>query len=69
MDNDNLAGELELRRLMQGADIPLDKVREEVCPGCPYRTPFCDFHMALSLDIPGARFTCKGMRAYVTRSN
>jgi hypothetical protein len=59
--------ELELRRLMLGGDIPPAKVRSEICPGCPFRTPFCDFHMSIILvkDNENARTSCKGTRAWV----
>jgi len=69
MENDKFTLGVEIKRLMQGAEIPLEKVRIKICPACPFKTPFCEFRMAVSLYNPGLGFVCKGMRAYISKSN
>jgi hypothetical protein len=68
---ENIPIELQIHGLMQGADIPLQKVKEEICPECPYRIPICDFLLKIHEEMvnKGARFVCKGMRYWVTKSN
>jgi hypothetical protein len=63
--------ELQIKGLMQGANIPLKQVKDEICPKCPYKTPMCPFLMKIHEDAvnTGARFVCKGMRHWVTESN
>ena len=69
MENDNFTLDIELKRLMQGAEIPIDKVYQEICPGCAFKTGFCEIRMAISLENAEIGFVCRGMRAYVAKSN
>jgi hypothetical protein len=64
-----LIRELEMKRLLLGAGLPARKVYEEICPECPFKTGFCEWRMKLTLADPEFRFVCKGMRAWVTKSN
>jgi hypothetical protein len=41
----------------------------EISPECPFKTGYCEFRMKLSLADPELAFVCKGMRAWVTKSN
>lgn len=66
---ENLDTELELRRLMLGGGIAPAKVRADICPGCPHRTPFCAMRMEIVKDRDDMRASCKGTRAWVTMSN
>jgi len=68
MDKDSIR-EVEMKGLTLGAELPAQKVYEEICPGCPFKTGYCEFRMSLSLAHPELRFVCKGMRAWVRRSN
>jgi hypothetical protein len=60
-----------LKGLMQGADIPLTKVKEEICPDCEFHNGMCDHMMKLHLSNPesGISFVCKGMRHWITKTN
>jgi len=66
---ENLSLELEMRRLMLGCHIPPAKVHSTICPGCPYRTPFCAWRMEFAKDNDDMRAGCKGTRAWVTQRN
>lgn len=61
---------LDVQGLLIGADLTREKVIAEICPECPFKTPFCQW-MLEKVWLPGekARFVCKGMRAWVTKSN
>lgn len=60
---------LEMKGLTLGAGLPPEKVKNEICPSCPYHTAFCDFRMSLWLDKPDLAFVCPGMRAWVKKNN
>jgi len=62
--------EVEMKGLTLGAELPAQKVYAEICPECPFKTGFCVFIMSLWLEKPDTSgFVCKGMRAWVSRSN
>lgn len=65
--------QLELKRLMAGAGTPLEQVKAEICPGCPYHTPLCDMMMDIHLRPEclnnGATFVCRGLREYTIKGN
>jgi len=61
--------EAEMKGLLLGMELPAQKVYEEICPECPFKTGFCEWKMKLTLANPELLFVCKGMRAWVTRSN
>ena len=60
---------LEMKGLTLGTEWPAQKVYEEICPECPFKTSYCEFRMKLWLDKPDLAFVCKGMGAWVTKSN
>jgi len=69
---ENIPIELQMHGLMQGANLPLQQVRDEICPECPYKTDFCEFMMRIHIEVlekEGTTFVCKGMRHWVTESN
>jgi RNA polymerase subunit RPABC4/transcription elongation factor Spt4 len=68
MDKD-FVREVEMKGLLLGAELSAQKVHEEICPVCPFKTGFCEWRMKLALVDPELRFVCKGMRAWVTKSN
>jgi len=68
MDKDSLR-EVEMKGLTLGVELGPERVSREICPECPYKTRYCVFRMSLSLAHPELRFVCKGMRAWVRRSN
>ena len=62
--------EVEMKGLLIGADLTKEKVIAEICPECPFKTPFCQWLLEnVWLPDEKARFVCKGMRAWVNRSN
>ena len=61
--------EVEMKGLTLGTEWPAQKVYEEICPECPFKTSYCEFRMSLSLAHPELVFVCPGMRAWVTKSN
>jgi len=69
MADEGFIREVEMKGLTLGAELPAQKVSEEVCPECPFKTSYCEFRMKLWLDKPNLAFVCKGMRAWVTKSN
>jgi len=58
-----------MKGLTLGAELGPEVVSREICPQCPFKTSYCEFRMKLSLAKPELVFICKGMRAWVTRSN
>ena len=68
MDEDFIR-EVEMKGLTLGAELPPQKVHDEICPECPFKTAYCEFRMSLSVAHPELVFVCPGMRAYVRRSN
>jgi len=68
MDKDFIT-EVEMKGLTLGAELPAQKVHDEICPECPFKTLYCVFRMGIWLDKPDLAFVCKGMRAWVTKSN
>ena len=71
---ENIPAELQMLGLTQGANLPLEKVENEICPECPFKTPFCEFYLQMwkhlnELAGEVVSFVCKGMRYWVTRSN
>ncbi len=69
MDKDSIR-EVEMKGLTLGVELGPERVSREICPECPYKTEFCLWLMALSAEHPGTSgFVCKGMRAWVTKSN
>jgi len=69
---ENIPAELQMLGLTQGANLPLKQVKDELCPECPFKTPFCEFMMRIHIDElanEGLTFVCKGMRHWVTKSN
>ena len=69
MADEGFIREVEMKGLTLGAELPAQKVYEEICPECPFKTSCCEFRMKLWLDDPDLAFVCKGMRAWVRRSN
>jgi len=68
----NIPVELQILGLTQGANLPLERVRNELCPECPFKTPFCEFMLRIHMDeleSKGITFVCKGMRHWTTKSN
>ena len=63
MANEDFIREVEMKGLTLGAELPVQKVYEEICPECPFRTGYCKFRMKLSLANPELVFVCKGMKA------
>lgn len=61
--------EVNLKGLMLGVELRPEVVSQEIYPQCPFKTSFCVFRMKLWLDKPDLAFVCKGMRAWVTKSN
>jgi len=61
--------EVEMKGLTLGAELGPEVVSKEICPECPFKTSICEFRMKLWLDDPDLAFVCKGMRAWVTKSN
>ncbi len=61
--------DLDVQGLMLGAGLTAEKVKAEICPECPFKTSICEWRMKLWLDDPDLAFVCKGMRAWVTKSN
>ncbi len=61
--------EVKMKGLTLGTEWPAQKVYEEICPECPFKTSYCEFRMKLWLDKPDLAFVCPGMRAWVTKSN
>ena len=61
--------EVEMKGLTLGTELPAQRVYEEICPECPFKTSYCEFRMSLSLAHPELVFVCPGMRAWVTKSN
>jgi hypothetical protein len=62
--------EVEMKGLTLGAELGPEVVSREICPECPFKTGFCVFIMSLWLEKPDTSgFVCKGMRAWVSRSN
>lgn len=68
MDNDFIR-EVEIKGLTLGAELPAQKVYEEICPECPFKMGFCEWRMKLTLAKPELVFVCPGMRAWVRKSN
>ena len=69
MADEGFIREVEMKGLTLGAELPAQKVYDEICPECPFKTGYCVFRMSLSLAHPELRFVCPGMRAWVRRSN
>ena len=66
----NIPVELQILGLTQGANLPLEKVKGEICPECTYKTPFCEFMLRIHTgELAGLTFVCKGMRHWVAKSN
>lgn len=61
---------LEVQGLLIGAGLTREKVIAEICPSCPFKTFFCQWLLE-KVWLPGSdvNFVCKGMRAWVTKSN
>ncbi len=68
VDNDSIR-EVEMKGLTLGVDLPAQKVYEEICPECPFKTGFCEWRMKLTLAHPELHFVCPGMRAWVSKGN
>lgn len=69
MDKDFIR-EVEMKGLTLGVELGPEVVKREICPECPFKTAFCLWLMALWAEHPGTSgFVCKGMRAWVRRSN
>ena len=61
---------LDMQGLMLGAGLTREKVKAEICPECPFKTSYCEWMLEeVLLDKPNLAFVCKGMRAWVTKSN
>ena len=69
MADEGFIREVEMKGLTLGAELPAQKVYEEICPECPFKTGYCEFRMKLPLAKPELAFVCPGMRAWVSRSN
>jgi hypothetical protein len=68
--NEGFIREVEMKGLLIGTDLTREKVIAEICPECPFKTPFCQWLLEkVWLPDEKARFVCKGMRAWVTKSN
>ncbi len=69
MDKDFIR-EVEMKGLLIGIHLTREKVIAEICPECTFKTPFCQWMLEeVLLDKPDLAFVCKGMRAWVRRSN
>ncbi len=68
MDKDSIR-EVEMKGLTLGAELGPERVSREICLECPFKTSYCVFRMSLWLDKPDLAFVCKGMRAWVRKSN
>lgn len=68
-DNEDFIRELEMKGLTLGAELPTQKVHDEICPECPFKTAYCEFRMSLSVAHPELRFVCPGMRAWIRKNN
>ena len=68
---DEMPIELELKGLVQGANLPLEMVKNKICPNCSFKTPFCDFMMGIKekAQESGTRFVYNGMRYWLGRGN
>jgi len=69
MADEGFIREVEMKGLTRGTELSAQKVYEEICPGCSFKTGYCVFRMSLSLAHPELVFVCKGMRAWVRKSN
>jgi len=70
MADEGFIREVEMKGLTLGAELPAQKVYEEICPECPFKTSYCEWMLEeVLLDKPDLAFVCKGMRAWVRRSN
>lgn len=66
-------GELGLRGMLQGVNIPRERVKAEICPGCRFKRDICGmivsgFFQKLSGN-PDLRVSCPGLRAWAIRRN
>jgi len=69
MDKDSIR-EIEVKGLTLGVELGTEVTSQEICPQCPFKTDFCTFLISLWLEHPDTSgFVCKGMRAWVRRSN
>lgn len=61
---------LDVQGLIIGADLPVEKVKAEICPECPFKTPLCQW-LQKEVWLPDSRVgvVCPGIRAWVTKSN
>ncbi len=69
MDKDFIT-EVEMKGLLLGLGLTVEKVKGEICPECPFKTPFCQWlQEKVWLPDSGVSFVCPGMRVWVTKSN
>ena len=62
--------DLAMQGLLLGAGLSVEKVKAEICPSCPFKTPICQWlQEKVWLAGSDTSFVCKGMRAWVTKSN
>ena len=62
--------DLDVQGLMLGLGLTREKVIAEICPDCPFKTPICQWMLEkVWLPSSDVAFVCKGMRAWVTKSN
>jgi len=55
--------DLDVQGLMLGAGLTVEKVKAEICPGCPFKTPFCQWLLEkVWTPDSDVSFICKGMR-------
>ena len=60
---------IEISRLTLGANILPQKVLDTICPGCPFKTGLCEWHMKLAIKNEGMRASCRGTRAWIIQRN
>lgn len=69
MDNDFIR-QVVMKGLTLGVELGPERVSREICPQCPFSTAFCLWLLELWAKHPDTSgFVCKGMRAWVTKSN
>lgn len=70
MKREEFIQQVEMKGLMLGAELSPEVVSKEICPQCPLKTPFCQW-MLEKVWLPDSNvgFVCKGMRAWVTKSD
>ncbi len=67
--SEEFIGGIEMKRLLLVAELPIQRVHEEICPECSFKTSYCEWRIKLTLADPRLVFVCRGMRAWVDKQN